>query len=374
MANSKQRSKNGVASSWTPIEASGRPAVGARPAGSASPLDDPMLALNPSALHDWARPSVRDRGAGEVPAKARDESGSAPSEDAKSAPGIGSMQPAVNSEAHALGANPGGPSEAGELSESIEPIRVLLADDHVVVRAGICSLLESLDGVEVVGQASNGHEALRLLEARASQAAMSRLKTDIAILDISMSGMNGLEAAGHIKRLHPETRVIMLSMHDSEEYVKQALNAGASGYLLKESGFNELEGALRAVARGEVYLSPGVSRHLVNAFINRASRDSLSSPTAQVKARPEAGENTGKARSRSGSGDSSGEAVVLTPRQQEILRLLAQGLSNGQIASRLSISIKTVETHRAGLMNRLNIFDIVGLVRYAIHHGFIEPL
>ena len=370
MANSKQRSKNGLAPSWTPIEASGPTAVGARPAGSASPLDDSMLALNPSALHGWTRPSMRDQSASEVPTQARDESERAPSEDAKLSSGLGSTQPAVNSEIRALGANPDGPSEAGELSESIEPIRVLLADDHVVVRAGICSLLESLDGVEVVGQASNGHEVLRLLEARASRAAMSRLKTDIAILDISMSGMNGLEAAGHIKRLHPETRVIMLSMHDSEEYVKQALSAGASGYLLKESGFNELEGALRAVARGEVYLSPGVSRHLVNAFINRASRDSLGSPVAQSKA----GKNTGKARSRSNSCDPSGEAVALTPRQQEILRLLAQGLSNGQIASRLSISIKTVETHRAGLMNRLNIFDIVGLVRYAIHHGYIEPL
>lgn len=250
-----------------------------------------------------------------------------------------------------------------------EPIRVLLADDHVVVRAGICSLLEALDGVEVVAQASNGHEALRLLEDRALRATFARPATDIAILDISMGGMNGLEAAAHIARLHPETRVIMLSMHDSEEYVKQALRAGAVGYLLKESGFNELELAVRTVARGEVYLSPTVSRHLVAAYVNRSG--ARSTGTSALLASTEIGKPPGRRLSDSGS---DLEAVVLTPRQQEILRLLAQGLSNGQIASRLSISIKTVETHRAGLMSRLNIFDIVGLVRYAVRHGFIEPL
>ncbi len=281
-----------------------------------------------------------------------------------------------------------------QLSEDIEaggPIRVLLAEDHVLVRAGICALLQGLEGVEVVAQASNGHEALRLLEERASAQAASaqaapgtvpgtgtqaEVGVEVAILDISMRGMNGLETAAHIARLYPRTRVVMLSMHDSEEYVLQALRAGAAGYLLKDSGFNELETAVRAVARGETYLSPAVSRHLVSAYVNRLSPDA---PPVSAVSAGQAASESGRPPGERGpngaaSGALSGEAVVLTPRQQEILRLLAQGLSNGQIAKRLSISIKTVETHRAQLMSRLNIFDIVGLVRYAIRHGFIEPL
>ncbi len=259
--------------------------------------------------------------------------------------------------------------------EASAPIRVLLAEDHVLVRAGICALLQGLEGVEVVAQASNGHEALRLLEKRGSAQATSSsspatgvMEVDVALLDISMRGMNGLEAAAQITRLHARTRVVMLSMHDSEEYVLQALRAGAAGYLLKDSGFNELEIAVRAVARGEIYLSPAVSCHLVSAYVSRLNPDlPLASPAQALPLAQKGAAPPEETRSNS-------EAVVLTPRQQEILRLLAQGLSNGQIAKRLLISIKTVETHRAQLMGRLNIFDIVGLVRYAVRHGFIEPL
>lgn len=367
LANPKQRPDDGSVPFWAPDNAAKRPAT-AEPTAepterSPSARDDPMAALNPSALHCWARSaSLNSHLTNEAPAQAEE----APGGDGELTPGIGSEQDAQDAGEMAMSAIGAAPSK---------PIRVLLADDHVMVRVGICSLLEGLDGVEVVGQASNGHEALRLLEARMQEAAPSGAGTDIAILDISMSGMNGLETAAHIARCHPETRVIMLSMHDSEEYVKQALRARASGYLLKESGFNELEGALRAVARGEIYLSPGVSRHLAAAYISHSGSDSFNSSTSHSGSHAGRGEEAGKKMGRrSSDAVPGGEAVVLTPRQQEILRLLAQGLSNGQIASRLSISIKTVETHRAGLMNRLNIFDIVGLVRYAVRHGYIEPL
>ena len=375
MANFKQLRDEGFVRLCTPTEAPRRFMTTAAAPAPANDLDDPMLALSPSSLQSWAHSSLsgslssEHASEGETPGEDKSADEGASGHDSQFAAGLGSEQGTRDEVMRAIGGG-AGPSE---------PIRVLLADDHVVVRAGICSLLESLDGVEVVGQASNGHEALRLLEARAL-AAPSRVATDIAILDISMGGMNGLETAAHIVRRHPETRVIMLSMHASEEYVHQALRAGASGYLLKESGFDELEGALRDVARGEKYLSPGVSRHLIDAYISRSNADSFRSSTShpghRAGDREESESNTSRPGSPSGeaSGDAASEAVVLTPRQQEILRLVAQGLSNGQIASRLSISIKTVETHCAGLKNRLNIFTNVGLVRYAIRYGYIDPL
>lgn len=212
-------------------------------------------------------------------------------------------------------------------------IRVLLVEDHDLVRAGICSLLQHLPGIEVVGEAGTGRDAARLVEIH---------RPDVALMDIVLPDANGLEvAAGLIKRF-PETRVIILSMHSNEEYVWQALHAGVSGYLLKNSSAPELEIAVHAVARGESYLSPPVSTQLVHDFTRRA-------------------------RGEPGSLDG------LTGRQREILLLIARGYSTAQIAHELSVSPKTVETHRRQLMQRLDIYDVAGLVRYAIHAGLLLP-
>lgn len=218
------------------------------------------------------------------------------------------------------------------------PVRVLLAEDHKLVRAGIRALLQTLPGVEVVAEAGDGREALRLAEAH---------RPDIVFMDIAMSGMNGLEATTRIARDLPGTRVIILSMHASEEYVLQALRAGASGYLLKDAGTAELELAVTAVARGETYLSPAISKHVIDDYMRRVS---------------------------GGQADafSNNPFNKLTPRQREILQLIAEGHTMQDIARILSISLKTVETHRAQLMERLGIYDVPGLVRYAIRIGLVS--
>lgn len=211
----------------------------------------------------------------------------------------------------------------------MKPISVLIADDHTLVRAGIRSLLESFGGVEVVAEASDGREAIGLLRTH---------NPDIILMDIAMRGLNGLEAAARIRKSHPKIRIIMLSMHASEEYVLQALRSGAAGYLLKDSATLELELALKAVMNGETYLSPPISRQVVESYINRV-------------------------------GDEQNSAALLTPRQREILQLIVEGYSTKDIAARLHLSTKTVETHRTKLMERLDIHDIPGLVRYAIRVG-----
>jgi DNA-binding NarL/FixJ family response regulator len=210
--------------------------------------------------------------------------------------------------------------------------RVLLADDHALVRAGVRSLLSTVAGVEVVAEASTGVEALALVE---------RLRPDVVLMDIAMPGLNGLDAAARVVKEHPGTRVIMLSMHASEEYALQALRAGATGYLLKDADLLELERAIAEVARGETYLSPAISRHVIADYRRR------------VTAQPE-------------------PADRLTPRQREVLRLIAEGLSTKEIASRLKLSIKTIETHRAQIMERLEIRDVAGLVRFAVRTGLID--
>ena len=210
--------------------------------------------------------------------------------------------------------------------------RVLLADDHALVRAGVRSLLATVAGLEVVAEASTGAEAVALVD---------RLHPDVVLMDIAMPGGNGLDAAARIVREHPETRVIMLSMHASEEYALQALRAGATGYLLKDADLLELEQAIAEVARGETYLSPAISRHVIADYRRR------------VTAQPE-------------------PADRLTPRQREVLRLIAEGLSTKEIAFRLKLSIKTIETHRAQIMERLEIRDVAGLVRFAVRTGLID--
>ena len=211
-------------------------------------------------------------------------------------------------------------------------IRVLLADDHSLVRAGIRSLLNAMADVQVVAEASSGEEALALA---------AREQPDIVLMDIAMKGITGLEAAARMREAHPNVRVLILSMHAGEEYVLQALRAGAAGYLLKDAATGELELALRSVMRGESWLSPAVSRQVVEGYVQRAGAD----------ATPD----------------------VLTARQREVLRLVAGGKSTKEIAFFLNLSVKTVETHRAQIMERLGIRDVPGLVRYALRTGLVPP-
>ncbi len=216
------------------------------------------------------------------------------------------------------------------------PIRVVLADDHALVRAGIRALLENIEGVSVVAEASDGRAALR---------AVADHRPDVVLMDIAMAGLNGLEAAARLAREHPAVRVVMLSMHANEEYVLRALQAGAIGYLLKDADTAELELAVRAAARGEAYLSPAVSRHLIADYMRRVGQT------------PQPAESL------------SYSLSLLTPRQREVLQLIAEGRTTREIARLLNISVKTVETHRAQLMERLDIHDVASLVRYAIRAG-----
>ncbi len=208
-------------------------------------------------------------------------------------------------------------------------IRVLLADDHTLVRAGLRKLLESIPDMEVVGEAGDGLELLELVE---------KLQPQMVLMDIAMPGLNGLDATGRLVKTWPGIRVLILSMHQSAEYVRQALRQGAAAYLLKDSAPLELELAIKAVLKGETYLSPAVSKGVVSDYVNRLRSDEQPADT-------------------------------LTPRQREVLQLIAEGQSTKEIARRLDISIKTVETHRTQLMKQLDIHEIAGLVRFAIRTG-----
>jgi DNA-binding NarL/FixJ family response regulator len=207
-------------------------------------------------------------------------------------------------------------------------MRILVADDHTLMRAGLASLIARLSDMEVVGEASDGRQAMRMVR---------ELKPDMVLMDIAMPGLNGLEAAERIHGLEPQIKIIILSMHANEDYVAQALKAGAAGYLLKDAATTELEMALKSVAMGQFYLSPAISRQVVDNFLR---------------------------------GGPSG-LDVLTPRQREILQLIAEGKSTREIADTLHLSVKTVETHRTQLMDRLDIHDMAGLVRYALRKGLI---
>ena len=211
----------------------------------------------------------------------------------------------------------------------MRPLRLLLADDHTLVRAGLRALLDGIDGVTVVAEADNGEQAVALA---------AEQRPDIALLDITMPGMNGLAAAERILREQPGVRVLILSMHAGEEYVSQALKLGVSGYLLKDAATLELQAALEAVSAGATYLSPRLTSQL------------LQSRGLQRPEQP---------------------GPALTARQVEVLRLLALGRSVKEIAFELNISAKTVETHRAQIMERLGLRDLASLVRYAIRNGLI---
>lgn len=210
-------------------------------------------------------------------------------------------------------------------------LRILVAEDHAIVREGICSLLKDIHGVEVIGEAADGIEAIRMA---------AELKPDIILMDIAMPELNGLEATVRILKEFEDIRIIMLSMYATEEYVLQALRAGASGYLLKNARGAELEEAIRTVASGSTYLSSKIANYVAEYIKN-----------------PE--------------GESPLER--LTSRQREILQLIAEGYTTRNIAAKLHISMKTVETHRANLMKQIDVHDIPALVRFAIRTGLITP-
>jgi len=208
-------------------------------------------------------------------------------------------------------------------------IRIILADDHALLRAGIRALLEKLPNVEVVAEAENGRDALKLIQEHAP---------DVVLLDISMANLGGLEALPRIVKDFPAVKVLILSAHSNEEYVLRALRCGASGYMLKAAAAEELGLAIKAVVQGAVYLSPSVSRTVVESYVARSAGQ----------------ENS---------------VEELTGRQREILQLIAEGRNTKEIAGLLGISIKTAEAHRLQIMDRLDIHDVAGLVRYAIRTG-----
>ncbi len=213
----------------------------------------------------------------------------------------------------------------------MKPIRVLIADDHALVRAGIRALVEKIKGVVVVGEAGKGSEALELVK---------ELKPNLMLLDLTMPDGGGFEVLDHVKKQFPEIRVIVLTVHEAGEYAIRALREGAAGFLPKSAASTELEQAIQTVIGGEVYISPEMSRKtMIDVGKGTTKRELLN---------------------------------TLSPRQREVLRLIALGRTTKQIAQELGISVKTVETHRAQLMERLGIRDVAGLVRYAILVGLID--
>jgi len=210
--------------------------------------------------------------------------------------------------------------------------RVLLADDHILVRAGVRELIEAIDGVRVVAEADNGREAVALASSE---------RPDIVIMDISMKELNGIDAAQRILAENPAVRVVILSMHTHENFVRRALRVGARGYLAKDSAPIELRMAVEAVMRDEVYLSSRISKAVVAGLVD-------------------------------GRADGNSEVDSLTPRQREILQLIAEGKSTKAIAFALGVSVKTVEGHRAALMERLDIHDVAGLVVFAVRNNLIS--
>jgi len=213
-------------------------------------------------------------------------------------------------------------------------IKVLLAEDHTIVRKGLRSLLDGEADIEVIGEAEDGREAIQKTQ---------QLRPDIVLMDITMPGLNGLEATRQIKKRFPEVKVLVLTMHANEEYILQVLRAGASGYVVKQAVVGELVSALRAVQQGDSFLSPSVCRRVVEGYIRQAE-------------------------ARAGK-DSYGE---LTEREREVLQLIAEGHSNKNIAELLSVSVKTVETHRAHLLEKLGIDSTAELIRYAIRKRVIN--
>jgi two-component system response regulator NreC len=209
------------------------------------------------------------------------------------------------------------------------PVRVLLADDHALVRQGLKALLER-EGLEVAGEASNGEELVRLAP---------QVRADVAILDIGMPVLNGLDAARELQKVCPETKIVVLTRHEEDQYVIEALRAGVKGYVLKSQAATELVQAIHQVWRGRIYLSPGVTHAVVEAYLSGAEVASDS----------------------------------LTARERQVLQLVSEGKSTKEIANILGISVKTAESHRGRLMRKLDIHETANLVRYAIRRGLVQP-
>lgn len=225
-------------------------------------------------------------------------------------------------------------------------IRILLADDHDILRQGLKLLLGLQQDMQIVGEARTGREALELTQ---------NLKPDVVVMDISMADMDGLEACSHICRQEPATQVLILTMHESEEYFLKALQMGAAGYLVKKAAPSDLQAAVRTVAHGGAFLYPGLAKALIRAYLAQpavTTADSPQDPKAATLAQ---------------------ELSALTPREVEVLTLVAEGCTNQEIANRLGLSIKTVQAHRANVMEKLGLHDITHLVRFAIRHGLIPP-
>ncbi|MBE3580423.1 MAG: response regulator transcription factor [Thermoanaerobacteraceae bacterium] len=213
-------------------------------------------------------------------------------------------------------------------------IKVMLVEDHVVVREGLKALLAAEEDVVIVGEASTGEEALEVA---------ARTDPQVVVMDLRLPRMSGIEATRALRQAFPNLGVVVLSMYDDENTILRALKAGASGYVLKRAGVSQLVEAIRLVAQGEVYLDPAVSRRVVEGL-----------------------QRTGVGGGRT----AEEEGPELTPGEQEILRLVAKGLTNAEIARRLFISVKTVQAHRANLMKKLGVHDRVDLVKYALRKGF----
>ena len=226
-------------------------------------------------------------------------------------------------------------SPVGAASGQPSPIRVLLADDHAMLREGIRLSLEAMGDMVVVAEADDGASAVQQT---------TETCPDVVVLDVTMPRLNGLEALRQIKRAHPDLPVLILSMHDNETYVVQALQAGASGYVLKHSAARELASAIRSVHAGDAYLHPGIAKRVIADYVRRLD-----------------------------PAEAAGPLSALTAREREVLQLAADGRTVRQIAARLHLSPKTVEHHRAAAMNKLDLHNQTDLVKYAIRIGLTEP-
>jgi two-component system, NarL family, response regulator NreC len=212
-----------------------------------------------------------------------------------------------------------------------ETVKILLVDDHTIVRQGLRALLESQEGFQVVGEADNGRDAVKKAQ---------ELQPDVVIMDIAMPILNGLEATRQIKKIMPDVKIVALTMYNDEEYVFQILKSGASGYLIKETAANELITAINSVKGGNPFFSPLISRKIMESYLREDS-------------------------------EKKAEGDKLTNREKEVLQLIAEGYTNNEIGKLMGISVKTVETHRAHIMSKLDIHDVAGLIKYAIKKGLV---
>jgi DNA-binding NarL/FixJ family response regulator len=230
--------------------------------------------------------------------------------------------------------------QEGAQRQSASPIRVLLADDHDILREGLKALLSMQGDMVIVGEAYTGREAVELAQ---------RLKPDVVLLDVSMPELDGLEACRRIRAHQPQVQVLVLTMHEREDYLRQALEAGAAGYLVKRTAATELRLAVRAVAQGDTFLSPSMARTLVRHYLSLREEGAAADAAA------------------------ADPYESLSSREREVLKLVAEGCTNQDIAEQLVLSVKTVQAHRAHLMEKLGLRDVTHLVRYAVRRGLVDP-